>query len=163
MKSTTTSIVVALLIVGCADSSEPTRPAPASTTHPVTQPALQAVDLREGVYLARLVIHTTITPEGRLRSVRTENKSYGPTDIDPKLARIEIREGQLSPQQMAELAAMFAGWDSLAAGYPGVPDGPELQFRYGEKTVAGGGAPQQVWNVRRRIDEIAAGMPVVER
>ena len=111
----------------------------APVTTQATQPSLKEVDLRHGVYLARIEIHTTITPGGQLRSVRTEGKSYGPRDIDPKLERRDVRQGQLTPEQMAELAALFTGWESLSSlPYGGVPDGGHTELRYGDKIVSGG-------------------------
>jgi hypothetical protein len=163
MKRVSIFVVFGLLLGGCVSVPGTKPPTTKTTANRDSQPSLRAIDLKEGVYLARLDIHTTITPDGLLRAVRTENRSFGPDDIDPKSARIEIREGRLSPHQMAELAAMFAGWDSLSNGYPSVPDGPELQFRYGEKTVSGGRTPEQVWEVRTKIYEWAAKMPIVDR
>lgn len=159
--------VTALLIVGgCGD---PPTKVPGTSSQPTFRPAgqavLKAVDLQSGVYLARHEVHTTITPEGVLRSVRTENKSYGPRDIDPKQERIQIRAGRLTPAQMSELAGLFAGWESLSREpYGGVPDGAEIRIQYGDKTVAGGSAaPKQIWMINARVSELAGTMPVVEK
>lgn len=129
-----------------------------------TRPALKSVELHYGIYLARFDVSTTVTPDGLLRSVRTSNKSYGPNDLDPKFQRVEIREGRLTPQQVADLARLFAGWDALSAKpYGGVPDGGDVTIRYGDKTVSGGSeVPGQVSSVRARLDELTATMPVVK-
>jgi hypothetical protein len=120
--------------------------------------------MRHRVYLFRHDVHTTITPDGLLRSVQIHNKTYGPGDADPKSERVEVREGHLTPQQMGELAAMFEGWESYATTrYGGVPDGGEIELRYGDKTVAGGSAtPERVWEIDRHINELTRKMPVVK-
>ena len=113
-----------LLIGACEKPSGTTQPAPQSAT----QPRLKALEMRHRVYLFRHDVHTTITPDGLLRSVQIHNKTYGPGDADPKSERVEVREGHLTPQQMDELAAMFEGWESLATTrYGGVPDGGEIE------------------------------------
>ena len=161
------TVLVGLLLGACAAAPAANRPAtqPTSqaTSQPTTQPALKSTDVHYGIYLARLDVHTTISPGGLLRRERTENKSYGPNDIDPKNERIEIRQGRLTREQMASLAALFAGWDSLSdKPYPGVPDGGDVKIRYGDKTVSGGSSvPEQVRAVHARIDELAETMPVV--
>jgi hypothetical protein len=135
-----------------------------TTTAPAaSQPALRAVELRYGIYLARFDVHVTVSPDGLLRSVRTDGKSYGSGDIDPKLQRVEIREGRLTEAQMADLAHHFAGWHELSSQpYPELVDGGELSIRYGEKTVSGNEVPRLVTDVRTRLMELAASMPVVK-
>jgi hypothetical protein len=178
MKLIQVALVAGFLLGGCSDprapargtgpvANSPERGAGRLLTRPATQdarrPVFKAVDLRSGVYLARLETRTTITPDGLMRSVLTTGKSYGPNDLDPKHERREIREGRLTPGQMAELAALFAGWESLSdQEYGGVPDGGHVQIRYGDKSVSGGSAvPKQVRDVQIRISELAATMPVV--
>jgi predicted small secreted protein len=165
MKSTAIVLVASLLLGGCAGNTGSGGRTAEPVTNAATQQRLRTVDVRYGIYLARLEVHTTITSDGLLRSARTQNKSYGPRDIDPKPERTEIREGRLTPEQMKELAALFAGWDSLSnAPYGGVPDGGDIRILYGEKAVSGGSAaPRQVWDVKARISELAARMPVVEK
>ena len=65
---------------------------------------------------------------------------------------------------MAELAALFAGWESLSSEQYGcVPDGGNTRLRYGDKVVSGGSeVPKQVRDVHARINELAATMPLVE-
>ncbi|MFI5379616.1 MAG: hypothetical protein ACHRHE_09990 [Tepidisphaerales bacterium] len=121
---------------------------------------LRAIDVHNGIYLARLDVHTTVTPEGRVRRVFTQGVSYGPNDR-PGSPQVEIREGQLSAAQMAELAQLFAGWESLSDQYDGVPDGPEVVFRYGDKQIRGGMLPRQVWTAYKRIEQLAELMPRV--
>ncbi len=157
MRQTAPFFIVALL-VGCTSKAE--HPA----TRPATQPVLHSIDLHFGLYLQRFDDRTTITADGLLRSLRTQNKSYGPKDLDPKYERIEIREGRLTPQQMSELAALFANWDSLSSErYGGVPDGGDIEIRYGDKIVRGGSAvPAAVRAVQTRISDLGRAMPVVK-
>jgi hypothetical protein len=129
---------------------------------PDSELVLQAVDARYGVYLARLEIRTTITPDGRVRSVRTLNKSFTPAD--KVVEQTEVRAGQLSEEQMKELARLFVGWEGLKDVYPNAADGPEVSIRYGDKMVSGGtGLPRQVWDVHRRVIELGTGRGVVEK
>lgn len=157
----TCTIVAALFIAGCTQPSATQNPATRPAAQTAHQPALKAVDLRYGVYLARIEIQTTITPDGLLHSVRTDNKSYGPNDIGAQHERHEIREGRLTPAQCAELANMFTGWETLSdQPYGGVADGPDVHLRYGDKTVSGGSAlPPQVQAIQRRITDLATQMP----
>jgi hypothetical protein len=48
---------------------------PAATTSSSTQAALKPIALYYGIYLARLDLRITVSPEGMLRSVRSDNKS----------------------------------------------------------------------------------------
>ena len=162
-----TSVVVVLFLTACR-GERPAAPdrTPVVGTQPQPQPAgepeLQEVDARYGIYLARMEMRTTISPDGRLRTVRTQNKSYGPAD--KVVERTEIRAGQLTPEQMAELARLFAGWETLNDVYENVPDGPDVRIEYGGKIVSGGtGLPRKVWDVHRRITELGTGMAVVEK
>src|SRR4051794_35213813 len=107
MKHATLLLAAAGLLAGAfAELSAAETPATKSATQPATQaatrPVLKPVDVRTGVYLFRSEVHTTISPDGLLRREWTSNKSYGPKDIDPKLQRTEVRQGQLTPEQMAE-------------------------------------------------------------
>jgi hypothetical protein len=152
---------ISLAVSALQAETRPSGPASQATT----RSALQEMDLRYGIYLARLEIHTTIAPDGSLRSARTVNKSYGVNDIDPKHARTEIRAGILTAAQVDKLTALFAGWESLSdKPYGGAPDGGNVRIRYGEKTVSGGSAvPDQVEQVRRYVTDLAATMPIVEQ
>jgi len=121
------TMLAVLVVTGCTHPSPTQNPTTRPAAQPGNQPVLKAGDLRYGVYLARTETHTTITPDGLLRSVRTENKSYGPNDIGAQHARHEIREGRLTSAECAELAAMFTGWETLSdQPYGGVADGPAL-------------------------------------
>jgi hypothetical protein len=106
------------------DVAQPaTRPAPTATLTTATGPLLKPIELHYGIYLARLDLRITISGDGVLRSVRTDNKSYDGKDIDATRERIEIREGRLTDEQMADLARLFAGWSSLSSKpYSGVPN-----------------------------------------
>jgi hypothetical protein len=97
-----------------------------------------------------------------LRSEEIRNKSYGGNDIGAKREVIEIRQGRLSPVQIAELAALFVGWESLSSErYGGVADGPDIDIRYGDKTVSGGSTiPQRVQQLSTQIRALAATMQV---
>lgn len=122
---------------------------------------LKPVDLRSSIYLARYETHIVISPSGYLRSVTTSNKTYGPNDKAGP-ARTEVREGQLSAQQMAELSRLFAGWDSIAGAYASVADGGEVEIRYGNKSVTGNQLPKRAEAVQRQIQKFAESMPRVE-
>jgi hypothetical protein len=91
-------------------------------------------------------------------------KRYGPNDGAAKEETVEIREGQLTAEQRAELAGLFTGWDALSSEpYSGVPDGGDYTVRCGDKTVSGGnGVPRQLTDVWGRLQELAKGMPVVK-
>jgi len=156
--------IVAAFLFGCDNPSSitqlTTRPAP--TTASTTQAILKPIELHYGIYLARLDLRVTVSAEGMLRSVRTDNKSYGTGDIDPKNERVEVREGKLTAEQIAELSKLFTGWDSLSTTpYGGVADGGDISIRYGDKTVSGGSAvPKQVEDARIHLMELARSMPL---
>ncbi len=42
---------------------------------------------------------------------------------------LKVITRQLTPQEMAELAGQFEGWDTLKSHYPGVPDGGLYSIR----------------------------------
>jgi hypothetical protein len=131
--------------------------------HGPRPPALKAVDLRHGVYPARIEIHITTIADGQLRSVRTDGKSYGARDTDPKIERREVRQGQLTLEQIADLAALFIGCESLySLPYGGVPDAGHTELRYGDKVVSGGSeVPKQVRASSRASARWLRRMPVV--
>ena len=135
------------------------------TTTTTPQPVLKPIEMHYGIYLARLDHRITVAPDATLRSVRTENESFGGNDIDPKHERVEVRQGTLTGEQVADLARLFVDWDSLSSQpYGGVADGGDLLVRYGDKTVSGGsGVPEQVTDIRVRLSELARSMPVVKR
>jgi len=163
MKIPTTVIACALVAGTLAPETKADEPSTKPSTRTTTQSILKHLDFRTGIYLARFEHRITITSDGKLKSVRRENISYGPKDIDPKLERREIRQGQLSPKQIAEIAAISAGWDSLSdKPYTGPADGRELWIKYGEKVVSGGDAPKQVLDLKRFITDAAAKMEVVK-
>lgn len=141
--------------------SAPLPAAEGPATAPATRPALKAVDFDLDLYLARLEIHTTITPAGKVRSVRTENKSYGPND-NPGPPRTEVREGNLSPMEIAELSRLFQDWEKLKDSYRGPADGPVIKISYGDKQIISGSAdaPKNVLLVQERILEISRAFPV---
>lgn len=157
-------LILVACLCGCENrgDSPPTAPRPATATTR-TRPALRPIEMRFEIYLARLDHRITVSPDGILRSVETVNKSYGPNDLDPARQRIEVREGRLTAEQMAELTRLLMGWDSLSSQpYGGVPDGGDVTIRYGDKTVSGGSeVPRQVTAVRIRLRQLARSMPVV--
>ncbi len=163
---------VVLPLSGCippaADDSSLRRAAssrsiPQVSTRSTSQPTLKEIEIRNGVYLARIEIHTTITPEGELRWARTYNKSYGPNDVaDAKSERWERRQGRLTPQQQSELAKLFEDWDALPNnGASGVPDGGQLDFRYGAITLHGI-LPPKAKVAFDHIQSLAESMPLVK-
>jgi hypothetical protein len=166
MKHACCVAVAILLLCGCRpEKSKPGPSSQASRNRAATSPGplLRAIDVRDSVYLARIEAHTTVGPTGLLHRTRTFGKTYGPNERDVGM-RTEVNEGQLTPGQMAELAAIFAGWDNLADKYQGVVDGPEIEFRYGEKRIVGGSAmPEKVWGAYQRIQELADSMPRVDQ
>ena len=125
------------------------------------RPVMEAVELRYAIYLAGIETHTTVTPDGLLRSVRTRNKSYGRNDRT--IERTEVRAGRLTAEQRAELLRLVAGWQSLSnQPYGSAPDDAEVTLRYGNKVVTGGsGLPKQVWDVYRSLEKISMGMPII--
>jgi hypothetical protein len=158
-------LLVIACLFGCNPPASATRTTAGPTTTTTDGPSpLRSVDLHYSVYLARSDIHITASPDGLLRSVRTESKSWGGNDANPKHERVEIREGRLTPAQVAELSRLFTGWDTLSSTpYGGVPDGGALSIRYGDKTVSGGsGVSQQVEDARTRISDLAASIPIVK-
>jgi hypothetical protein len=151
-------LIGAAFLFGCNGPSSATQPTtrPAPTTS-ATQTLLKPIELHYGIYLARVDLRVTVSAEGVLRSVRTDNKIYGTGDIDPKNERVEVPEGKLTAEQIAELSKLFTGWDSLSTTpYGGVPDGGDVSIRYGDKTVSGGSAvPKQVDDARIHLMELA--------
>ncbi len=155
-------LTLAICLLACSACTDAAR-ASARPTSLSTQPALKPIELHDRIYLARLDQRITVSPDGLLRSVRIENKSYGPHDIDPKLQRTEIRQGKLTPRQISDLSRLFANWDSLSSTYGNVVDGPDISLRYGDKTVSGGtGLPRQVTDIQARLAELARSMPLVD-
>jgi hypothetical protein len=146
------TLILVLPAFACNNCGDVTHPATRQSTTSSTQPALKPVELHYGIYLARLDRRITVSADGTLRSVGTDNKSYGGNDIDPKNERVEVREGKLSAEQVANLARLFADWDSLSTTpYSGVPDGGDISIRYGGRTVSGGSeVPKQVTDARIR-------------
>jgi hypothetical protein len=130
---------------GVRETGAPTPPAP--------PPPLREIEMRSGVYLARVELHVKVQSDGSVRSERTMNKGL-PGE------QTEVREGTLSSRQIEDLTASFAGWESFDAQYSGVVDGPEISIRYGDKTVEGGSAlPRQVLDIHGTLMGIANGLP----
>ncbi len=117
------TIPLLLLLTACSAPPPPT--------------TLLPLDLTTTLYLARLETHTTITPTGLLHSTRTTNKSFGPTDTDPKNEQTEAREGQLTPAQLQQLATALAPLTTSSATTPTVADAPATTLRYGPHTFTG--------------------------
>src|SRR5678816_192633 len=141
------SLTFVAFLLGCNDPTGTTQPAApgVATSASSTQAVLKPIELHYGIYLARLDLRINVSTDGTLRSVRTDNKSYGGNDVDPKHERVEVREGKLTAEQIAELARLFTDWDSLSTTpYGGVADGGDISIRY-ERTVSGGSAvPKQL-------------------
>jgi hypothetical protein len=155
-------VMLALLIAACGKPTPPTAstlPAPTTQTVRATHvPQLQWIQLRHEIQLARTETNINVTPRGFLRQVRITGKSYGPNDIIAK-PTTETRVGQLSPEQMAELASLFEGWKDYQTNYKGTADGPEIEIHYGSKKVIGGsGLPPRVQQIRQRLMELGNAM-----
>jgi len=154
-------ILIVTAFLFCCDPLAATQPTtrPVPTTASATQSVLKPIELHYGIYLAGLDLRVTVSAEGVLRSVQTDNKSYGD---EPKNERVEVREGRLTDEQIATLARLFADWDSFSSKpYSGVPDGGNVSIRYGEKTVSGGSeVPKQVTDIRLRLTKLGQSMPV---
>ena len=123
---------------------------------------LKPIDAVSSVYLARRGDHISVTSGGILKYVLTTGKSYGPNDVPSGSERHEVRQGQLTREQMEEHAGEFDSWDDLSqAGYGGVADGPEIAIQYGDHKVFGGSlTPREVWEIFARLRELGSAMPV---
>lgn len=157
------ALVLLVLQIGCYTDRKAALPTDAERASPPTNfapEALQPIDLTYGIHLARLETHITVTSNGFLRSVRTENKKYGPNDN--VVEDVTVREGHLTPAEMHELADLFADWKSLSSTtYGGVADGLEITVRYGSDTVSGGSEiPKQVWSILDRLSELSGRMQI---
>jgi hypothetical protein len=163
MKLAALPLIASLLTGGCG--SDPQSVAQPAVTQEKTHSPFKALDIRYELYLARLSVHTTVTADGLLHSQQITNQSYGPRDTGVDRERTEIRQGKLTPRELAELNAMFVGWKSLSGDrYSGVADSGEIAVRYGDRLVSGGSAtPTQIWQIYARISELAAKMPIVEK
>src|SRR5512146_178975 len=98
MKHACCVAVAILLLCGCRpEKSQPGPSSQASRNRAATSPGplLRAIDVRDSVYLARIEIHTTVSPTGLLRRVRTFGKTYGPNEQDVGTGT-EVNEGQLT-------------------------------------------------------------------
>ena len=94
-------------------------------TLPATRPAavLEPIEYsRTGGFIGTND-HITISPSG---------------DITVKGKILGERHGQLTPEQMRDVAGLFAGWDKLADNYPpptGSADDFKYEIQYGKKRV----------------------------
>jgi hypothetical protein len=119
------------------------------TTGDTTQPAFQTVDYHARIYLQGFDRHVTISKLGEIRCV-TQPYTRGP---------IKRVTGQLTREEMIELATFFNGWEKLKRHYPSVVDGGSYSIRYGQKTVGTGGGPdmpEQFEKVRHEIERLVA-------
>ena len=80
----------------------------------------------------------------------------------PGQERVEVRAGRLSDAQVADVAAIFKGWQTLSAKFGAVPDDAMITIRFGEKTVSGGytGLPPEVRAVEQKLRELGRSMPL---
>lgn len=149
----------ALILLGVSGAGPATRPA---ATRPSTAPALKAIEYESDVYLMRRSVRISVSAKGVIRWELGDTALYrGRPDEGPK----EVREGQLSPEQMADLAARFAAFDRLADGYGAVADGPSISLTYGAKKVSGGGGkePQLFGDLVAHLTKLAEGLPNNEK
>ncbi len=139
-------------------------PPPSPRVHDVStaDSPLKRIEVKYGEPMARLEMQTTISADGQLRHIRTDNKVFG--NGDKSAERTEMRSGKLTPEQMKDLARIFAGWEALSSrDFIPVPDAPGITIRYGGADgvilPVGRGIPKQVDDIYRRINELAAAMP----
>src|SRR5689334_15181563 len=93
-----TVVVITAFLAACGRANVDPGTAARPSTQAATQPTLEAIEITYSIYLARLEIHTTVAPDGSVRCARIDNKSWGEKDIDPKLERRQVREGNLKPE-----------------------------------------------------------------
>lgn len=148
-----------LMVGGCGAAIE------GGNSRAATGAVIEPLELRYEIYLARLEGRVTVSEGGWLRFVRTDNKSFGVNDMSPSHERVEVREGQLTGEQIRVLKEELAGWAELSAEpYGGVADGGWVSVRYGGKEVSGGSlVPERVVLVQRRLMEWGREMAVVGR
>ena len=116
-------------------------------SRPASQPAFRGVTYHRTGGFAGTDDRITITPDGKIT-------------ISGKL--VGKGEAQLTPDQIAKLLELFAGWDKLNAAYKPtgvVHDGFETEIRYGDKAVThSDGAedvPESLLRVLRDLPELA--------
>jgi hypothetical protein len=71
------------------------------------------------------------------------------------------KSGRLTAEQIAGLSKLFDGWQKLKPTYPGVPDGPDFEIRYGGRTVRSGAGtiePKTLRAIRERLEALAESL-----
>ena len=94
-----------------------------------------------------------ISPDGAIRREITAAPGRDP----------DVVTSQLTQAQIADLASLFAGWDAIEMprGNLFTTDGPEVELRYGDKSVKFGfdnSAPPHVVQIRQRLEQLARGL-----
>jgi len=149
-------LIIACLFIPALSGCEKTKSTPhviprqqtSSATRPATVPTLGPVDYHSRVYLARYDKHITISRDGRIR--REGGMATGQKGI---------AEGNLSRNEIANLAELFVVWEKLNSNYAGVPDGPEYEITYNGKTVSfGGDQPPELMAVRNELERLGAAL-----
>jgi hypothetical protein len=111
-------VALAATVLRAADTQ------PATASRPASQPALQAIRYERTGGFAGTNDVIEITPAG---AVVLQGKLMG------------NGKGQLTAEQIAALAPLFADWKSLKASYPapaGSADGFNIKIRYGTTEVS---------------------------
>jgi hypothetical protein len=145
------------LLIGCNSRADVQAAGPAARA----PQGIEAIEMRFSIYLARVDHRITVSPTGWLRSVRTDNVSYGANDIDPRQQRTAAREGQLTPDQIADLSRLFEGWEIRTPTVPEArPDGGQVTIRYGTQSASGSADPASPLSlIATHLMQLAPSMP----
>lgn len=159
-RSLLTLLLALVISPGCGRGSRATR----RGSHAIP---FQTLHVEFDVYLARTERTTTLNATGHLERVEIAGKSYGPHDVDPTKQRISLRAGDLSPEQMTELARLWTAADAIE-GAPGsapfVVDGPEIRIeRDGVVRFVGGVPSDKLQAFLDRLDALADSLPLVSK
>ena len=149
MKRLMLSLVLVGSLAACAVGSD-TQPGSAPTTAASQAVGLQAIRYQRTGGFAGTNDVIEITADG---AVVVQGKLMGQA------------KGQLTADQIKELAPLFKEWDKYAASYPaprGSADGFELKIRYGTREVAASEMnatlPASFKKIREALEKIAADL-----
>ena len=130
-----------------------------ATANSTVKRELKEVKYKKSVYLARIEHKISVSENGLLFSSLTHNKTHGDSGLDPKAEKYEIRTGQLSQQEVAELALLFSR--PLPAEDAGqVADGPTIELLYDGQPV--GNSSNEALHIITRLNELANSLPIAD-